>query len=246
MSRGVPVFVTDDAVGTNEEENLYHLTANLAEHESRRFVCPFLTTKHSLEYCSLFAQRAAESGFGALTVLGGDRSVGPPRCVPHAYLLREHLRSVVPGLPLGGWANPHRDAVEQASYLAMPNAHADFALLQVTGSGDGPRLGALRRALDEAGVRVPVVAGVFHFRSANPKTLNRLERFIPLDRKGVEAHFASGGTAEQLTAAAVRAAWDAGFPGVYVSNLPAAEAPALLTCIGALAERLTPARPRAS
>ena len=50
---------------------------------------PFLTCQHSLRYCLNYAQRAAAAGLDALTVLGGDESVGPPRCVDHAYVLRK-------------------------------------------------------------------------------------------------------------------------------------------------------------
>ncbi len=45
------LFITDGAVGTREEENLHHLITNLEDDVARDRVCPFLTTKHSLEYC---------------------------------------------------------------------------------------------------------------------------------------------------------------------------------------------------
>ena len=70
------VFVTDNAVGIEEEENLAHLIANLGEGDAPRHVVPFLTLKHSLEYCLVYAERAAAAGFESLTVLGGDRKVG--------------------------------------------------------------------------------------------------------------------------------------------------------------------------
>ena len=35
------------------------------------------------------------------------RRSGPPRCVEHAWQLREAIREHVPELSLGGWANPH-------------------------------------------------------------------------------------------------------------------------------------------
>ncbi len=237
LNRGVPVFVTDDAVGDAEEESIYHLTANLPEEAPRRLLCPFLTAKHTLDYCLLFAQRAQEAGFEALTVLGGDRHVGPPRCLPHAYLLRQRIRTRAPGLLLGGWANPHRDPARQADFLAMEGACADFALLQVTSAQDEPKLRALRSALNTRSLSLPVVAGVFHYRSANPRTLDRLEAFLPLPRRTLESHFASGGDAVTFTAEAVAAAWRAGFLGVYVSNLPVIDAPRLLAAIDAEARR---------
>ena len=110
------VFLTDNAVGQAEEENLSHLDGNLGGDVSLDRVVPFLTCKHTLDYCRLYAKRAASQGFDALTVLGGDQSVGPPRCVAHAYELRGDLRAQVPGLGLGGWANPHRPVEEQLRF----------------------------------------------------------------------------------------------------------------------------------
>ena len=47
----VRVMVTDSAVGAQEENNLRHLVANLGDAVGRHKVIPFLTTKHSLEFC---------------------------------------------------------------------------------------------------------------------------------------------------------------------------------------------------
>ena len=49
--RGVYVFLTDSAVGLQEEDNLRHLVANLGGDVPRERVVPFLTSKHRLEYC---------------------------------------------------------------------------------------------------------------------------------------------------------------------------------------------------
>ena len=48
--RGVPVFLTDSAVGLQEEDNLRHLVANLGSDVPRERVVPFLTSKHTLDY----------------------------------------------------------------------------------------------------------------------------------------------------------------------------------------------------
>src|SRR5688572_24697435 len=111
------VFLTDSAVGAREEHNLRHLVINLGADVPRAHVVPFLTTKHTLEFCLAYAERAWHEGFPSIVVLGGDRSVGPPRCVPHAWQLREAIRRHVPDLVLGGWANPHAAPVEQVGYL---------------------------------------------------------------------------------------------------------------------------------
>ena len=84
---GTFVFLTDSAVGAREEHNLRHLVINLGTDVPRDHVVPFLTTKHSMEFCLSYAERAWQEGFPSLVVLGGDRTVGPPRCVDHAWQL---------------------------------------------------------------------------------------------------------------------------------------------------------------
>src|SRR5204862_4992030 len=108
--QGTYVFLTDSAVGLPEEDNLRHLVTNLGRDVPRERIVPFLTTKHALEYCLSYADRAYESGFPALVVLGGDRTVGPPRSVEHAWKLRWLLRELVQRLVLGGWGIPYGNA----------------------------------------------------------------------------------------------------------------------------------------
>ena len=74
---GTFVFLTDSAVGAREEDNLRHLVTNVGHDAPRERIVPFLTSKHPLEYCFSYAERAHQSGFPALVVLGGDTSVGP-------------------------------------------------------------------------------------------------------------------------------------------------------------------------
>src|SRR5688572_20813791 len=111
--QGTYVFLTDNAVGAEEEDNLRHLITNLGRDVPRERIVPFLTSKHTLAYCLSYADRAHQTGFPALVVLGGDKAVGTPRSVEHAWQLRELLQSRDRGLLLGGWANPHGDPVEQ-------------------------------------------------------------------------------------------------------------------------------------
>ena len=86
--QGTFVFLTDSAVGAAEEDNLRHLVTNLGLDVPRERIVPFLTTKHAIEYCLSYADRAHQNGFPALVVLGGDKSVGMPRSVEHAWQLR--------------------------------------------------------------------------------------------------------------------------------------------------------------
>ena len=59
------VFLTDSAVGAEEEDNVRHLVTNLGPDVSRERIVPFLTSKHSLEYCLAYAERARQHGRAA-------------------------------------------------------------------------------------------------------------------------------------------------------------------------------------
>src|SRR5436853_2237201 len=98
--QGTFVFLTDSAVGAQEEDNLRHLVINLGTDVPRERVVPFLTSKHPLEYCLSYAERARQHGFPALVVLGGDKAVGRPRSVAHAWELRKMMRDRDPSLTL--------------------------------------------------------------------------------------------------------------------------------------------------
>lgn len=213
------IFLTDNAVGQAEEENLTHLTANLAGELAPARIVPFLTAKHSLDYIQLYAARAASHGFEALTVVGGDVSGGLPRCFPHAYQLRQWLRRRVPSLDLGGWVNPLKDPVRQVDFLLHPEFGAEFYLTQVVSHHSIPDV---ERFLDEArrrGVACPGAFGVFLYRSANPRTLRQLGEFLPVPAEGITRDFESGLTAEEICARSIRALRDIGVDKVYLSNL---------------------------
>lgn len=213
------VFLTDNAVGAAEEESLAHVGANVGDSVDLRRIVPILTCKHTLQYCETFAARAASDGFEALTVLGGDVSVPPPRCVPHGRDLREILASLVPSLSLGGWVNPHRDAVEQVGYLTAPDAHADFALSQIVSHHSLGSVERFRARLDQVGSTTPVAYGVFYYRSANPRTLSTLADFFPVPVDAVTAEFEAGATADEICARSIRELRGVGADKVYVSNL---------------------------
>jgi hypothetical protein len=226
------VLFTDDAVGDREEESLGHLTANLGEDADLSRVIPFLTCKHALDYCLLFARRGASRGMGAITVTGGDTRVGPPRCLPRARDLRARIRSHTPGIPLGAWANPFRDPAEQVGFLLEDQEHADYYLTQVVSHLD---LEPLDRFLDEVhrrGLALPGVFGVFHYRSANPRTLARLSDFLPVPHEGLRQAFAEDGIrALDVTARTIEALRARGIEKVYVSNLTMTEAPSALRAL---------------
>ena len=213
------VFLTDNAVGAAEEENLAHVGANVEDDVDVRRIVPILTAKHSLEYCRMFASRAASQGFDALTVLGGDPSVPPPRCVPHGRDLRGILRERLPELTLGGLANPHRAAAEQVGFLSADDAVADFALTQVVSHHATASVADFVRELDRADTTIPLVYGVFFYRSANPATLAALDRFFPVPATELTAEFDAGATAEEICARSIRELRAVGAEKIYVSNL---------------------------
>ena len=213
------LFLTDNAVGLSEEENLGHLTANLAGDVDPSRIVPFLTSKHSIEYCLMHASRAASHGFEALTVLGGDHTAGPPRCVPHARELRAMIRKRVPRLDLGGWANPHRPAAEQVDYLLDDRFEAEFYLTQVVSHHSIRAVEQFLREGRRRGVQQPGVFGVFLYRSANPATLARLAEFFPVPAAELTREFEAGLTPEEICAKTVRALREVGADKVYLSNL---------------------------
>ena len=213
------IFLTDNAIAQAEEENLAHLTANLAGELAPARIVPFLTAKHSLDYIRLYAARAQSHGFEALTVVGGDRFAGPPRCFPHAFELRRWLRERVPAMDLGGWVNPVRDPVQQVDFLTSPDFVAEFYLTQIVSHHS---IGQVERFLVEArrrGVTYPGVFGVFLYRSANPRTLEQLNGYFPVPAEGVTRDFEAGLSPEEICAKTVRALRDVGVDKVYVSNL---------------------------
>lgn len=228
---GTYVFLTDNAVGAKEEDNLRHLVTNLGTDVPRQRIVPFLTAKHTLDYCLSYAERAHQSGFPALVVLGGDKSVGAPRSVEHAWQLRALLRSHDHTIGLGGWANPHGDPERQVDYLAAADFHAEFYLTQVVSHHDVRQVGRFLEAAVRRGLALPGVFGVFYYRSANPKTLQALQSFLPVPVEGLSREFAAGDAPEDVCARTIRTLREAGAQHFYISNLPIARAQIVLTSI---------------
>lgn len=229
--RGTFVFLTDSAVGAQEEDNLRHLVVNLGTDAPRSRVVPFLTAKHPIDYCVSYAERARQHGFPALVVLGGDRHPGYPRCVEHAWRLRETIRGLGSDLMLGGWANPYGDPVEQVEYLLDPRFTGEFFLTQVVTHHDRA---PVERFLHEAAQRhldLPGVFGVFYYRSASPRTLGMLRNFIPVPAEGLAREFAAGASPERVCARTISAMKALGARHFYVSNLPLGRADDTLTAI---------------
>jgi len=229
--QGTYVFLTDSAVGAQEEDNLRHLVTNLGKDVPRERIAPFLTSKHPLEYCLSYAERARQHGFPALVVLGGDKAVGTPRSVGHAWQLREMIRARERGLTLGGWANPHTDAERQVDYLSAENYHAEFYLTQVVSHHHAGQVSRFVAAADRRGLEIPGIFGVFFYRSANPRTLDALKGFLPVPIEGLTKEFAEGATPEDICARTIRTLMEAGARHFYISNLPVQRAQNVLANI---------------
>ena len=225
------VFLTDGAVGQQEEDSLRHLNANLGTQAPRDRVVPFLTAKHTLAHCLDYADRACELGFEALVVLGGDRDIGAPRCVEHSWELRVLIRTRQPGLLLGGWANSARDPAAQVGYLLAPNATADFFLTQIVSHHDPAPVARFLEEGRRRGLMLPGLFGVFYYRSANPRTLATLGRFLDVPAEALTREFEAGATAEEICARTIRALLNLDARHVYVSNLPVGRAAQILSAI---------------
>jgi 5,10-methylenetetrahydrofolate reductase len=240
---GTFVFLTDSAIGTQEEDNLRHLVINLGQDVPRSRVVPFLTTKHTLEYCFSYAERARQHGFPSLVVLGGDRTVGVPRSVEHAWQLRRMLRERDASLGLGGWANPHADPDRQVDYLASPDFNGEFFLTQVVSHHEIEPVARFVETADRRGLTLPGLFGVFFYRSANRATLEALRDFLPVPIEGLTREFGEGATPEEVCARTIRSLMAAGVKHFYISNLPATRAQAVFTAILSKARALDPANP---
>jgi hypothetical protein len=219
-SRGTFVFLTDSAVGVPEEDNLRHLIVNMGEDAPLGRVVPFLTSKHPLDYCLSYADRASQHGFESLVVLGGDRRVGVPRSVEHAWQLRQQIRGRGTELALGGWANPYRDAARQVDYLVDDGFTGEFYLTQVVSHHDPEPVGRFLEEAARRNVTLPGVFGVFYFRSANLRTLSLLKEFIPVPVEGLVREFGEGASPEEVCARTIRTMIGLGARRFYVSNLP--------------------------
>lgn len=216
----VRVMLTDSAVGAQEENNLRHLITNLGESVPRDRIVPFLTSKHSLDFCLAYADQAVQHGFPSLVVLGGDKHIGRPRVVEHAWQLRKVIRERHPGLELGGWANPAAGPEGQMAFLLDPEVNADFYLTQIVSHHQADAVAAFLAEGARHDLRMPGVFGVFYYRSANEKTLRMLNQFLPVPVEGLLAEFAAGDTPVDVCARTLRVLRQLGVRHFYLSNLP--------------------------
>lgn len=218
-ARDAFLMLTDSAVGEEEEENLQHLTANLANEVEPWRVVPFLTCLHPLDYCLRYGDRARARGVESLTVTGGDRVRGVDRCVPHGYMLRQRLRERAKELSLGGWVNLHRPVAEQIGFATAPEFQSDYYLTQVVSHHDLAQAERWLEGAEREGLEIPGSFGVFYYRNGRRTVLERLSRFFPVPVEAVASAFEAGVTPERHCAETIVALRRLGAAHAYLCNL---------------------------
>ncbi len=218
-ARDAFLLLTDSALGEEEEENLQHLTSNIADEGDPWRVVPFLTCLHPLEYCLRYGDRARMYGIGALTVTGGDASASIDRCVPHGYQLRGMLAEKVPGLSLGGWINVHRSLEQQLEYALSSTFGADYFLSQIVSHYDLDRVERWLNLCAGEGLEIPGAYGVFFYRNGRRPLLEYLRRFFAVPVDDVAAAFESGVRPESHCAQTIAGLRKLGIDNTYVCNL---------------------------
>ena len=229
--QGTYVFLTDSAVGAAEEDNLRHLVTNLGRDVPRERIVPFLTSKHTLDYCFSYAERAHQHGFPALVVLGGDKSVGAPRVVEHAWQLRKLLRERDGTVALGGWANPNGDPDQQVDFLTADQFNGEFYLTQIVSHHRIAPVASFLEVAERRRLTRPGLFGIFFYRSANARTLSALNSFLPVPVEELTREFDAGTAPEEVCARTIRALRQAGARHFYISNLPIGRAKQVLADI---------------
>ncbi|MCY3699261.1 MAG: hypothetical protein OXH46_06455 [Gemmatimonadetes bacterium] len=218
-ARDAFLMLTDSAVGEEEEENLQHLTANLANEVEPWRVVPFLTCLHPLDYCLRYVDRARARGVESVTVTGGDKVRGAKRCVPHGYQLRQKFRERTRSLSLGGWVNLHRPIAEQIGFATDREFEADYYLTQVVSHHDVARAERWLEGAGREGLGIPGSFGVFYYRNGRRTVLERLSRFFPVPVEAVASAFAAGVTPERHCAETIVALRRLGARHAYLCNL---------------------------
>jgi len=116
-------------------------------------------------------------------------------------------------------------------YLGSPNVHAEFFLTQIVSHHHTGAVARFVETAERRGLTLPGVFGVFFYRSANRRTLDALQSFLPVPVDELSREFAAGATAEEICARTIRALKEAGARHFYISNLPIGRAQNVLATI---------------
>ena len=154
-------------------------------------------------------------------MLGGDKHVGRPRCVEHAWQLRQAIRERHPSLELGGWANPSAEAGRQIDYLLEAGGTTDFYLTQIASHHQAREVDAfLARGAPPRSHGAWRSSACSITAARSRATLATLQRFLPVPVDELTAEFAAGATPVDVCARTIRSLRDLGVQHFYVSNLP--------------------------
>ena len=191
--QGTFVFLTDNAVGAQEEDNLRHLVTNLGLDVPRQRIVPFLTSKHPLDYCLSYAERAHQHGFpGAGRARRGQG--GRPASQRRARLAaaataaragRQRCRSAAGPIRM-------RRPSGRSIFSAEQNFCAEFYLTQIVSHHDMAPVARFIAAAERRGLTLPGLFGVFFYRSANRKTMDALKSFLPVPIEPLTREFEQG------------------------------------------------------
>ena len=121
-----------------------------------------------------------------------------------------------------------RSAQSQVRYLVDPEFTAEYYLTQIVSHLDAAPVERFLEATTKHGVTLPGVFGVFYYRSANPRTLQTLSRFLPVPVEALTAEFERGATPLEVCARTMQAMMQLGVRNFYVSNLPLVGAASML------------------
>ena len=121
------------------------------------------------------------------------------------------------------------DRIQVDAYIAKLAERMTEARSRVEAAED--RIAHVERFIDTAerrGLALPGVYGIFFYRSANRRTLDALQSFVPVPVEELIAEFGAGATAEEICARSIRAAMEVGAKHFYISNLPVGRAQSVL------------------
>jgi hypothetical protein len=129
---------------------------------------------------------------------------------------------------------------QQVDFLLDPRFCAEFYLTQVVSHLN---LEPVKRFVDELERRrvpLPGMFNVFYYRSASPKTLATLSRFMPVPVEGLVREFGAGASAVDVCARTIREVRSLGVRHVCICNLPTQDAWVTLSAILATANSRFP------
>ena len=148
------------------------------------------------------ADRAVQHGFQALVVLGGDKSVGPPRCGARVQL-REEIRRHQPQLLLGGWANPHGNTAQQVAHLLDEHATAEFYLTEIVSHHSREHVREFVSEAERCGLAIPGIRRLL-LSFGQSTDARSPESFLPVPAAKLTAEFGAGATADEICARTIR------------------------------------------